>query len=198
MYTISVHLCFIVRWGVPAPRLIHFGLDQNGLVASHSHKGQNSNHRYYDEQDGHTCAHEPRSSHPQVTPLTHVPEVVSHEAAEAQTHTHLIRGGHSDTARGNVRRLLPTNRELSRVVRADAVMVAVVGMADGGAAVVGRPRLRRAAVTRRALQQPLAHVSLQACGRDSESQKTEKADAKGLKYLHSAASKRSVATEMRF
>lgn len=59
--------------------------------------------------------------------------------------------------------LLPANRKRAWVVCADAVMVAVVRMAEGGAAVVRSSGLWRAAVTCLALQQPLADVSLQAC-----------------------------------
>lgn len=139
----SLLLCFFivifVRWGIPAPSLINFGLDQNGFVASHSHKGQNPNHGHDDEQDGHTCAHQPCSSHPQVTPLTHVPEVVSYEAAKAQTRPIIQRpfvGGHKNIVHGHRCVILPANRKVAWVVCADAVMVAVVRMAERGAAVV--------------------------------------------------------------
>ncbi|CAG5928724.1 unnamed protein product [Menidia menidia] len=33
---------------VPAAGLVHFGLDQNGTITSHSHKGQNANNRHQD------------------------------------------------------------------------------------------------------------------------------------------------------
>lgn len=66
---------------VPAARLIHLGLDQNGPVASHRHHGQDADDRHDDEQDGEASAHETRPGHPHVTPLAHVPEVLTHEAS---------------------------------------------------------------------------------------------------------------------
>lgn len=63
----------------------------------------------------------------------------------------------------SVTSFLPTDWKLAWVVRADAMMVAVVGVADRGAAVVWSSRPRDAVVACSALQQPLADVGLQAC-----------------------------------
>lgn len=49
------------------------------------------------------------------------------------------------------------------MVRADAVVVAVVEVAVGRTAVVGGAGLSRTLVTRLALEQPVAHLGLHAC-----------------------------------
>lgn len=56
--------------------------------------------------------------------------------------------------------LLPANGTLAWVVCADAVVVAVVKMADRRAAIVGSVRLGHTIMTRRTLQYPLTHICL--------------------------------------
>lgn len=70
---------------LPAACLVYFGLDQNCSIVAHCHKRQNADDCHYDEQDGKTCAHKTRTSHPHVTSLTHEPEVIACKAADAQT-----------------------------------------------------------------------------------------------------------------
>lgn len=56
--------------------------------------------------------------------------------------------------------LLPANGTLAWVVCADAVVVAVVKMADRRAAVVGSVRLGHTIMTCWTLQYPLTHIRL--------------------------------------
>lgn len=72
----------LCRVCVPAPGLIHFGLDQQGSVPPHSQKRQEANQRHHDEQDGQACRHQPRPGHPDVALVSHVPGVLTCLAAE--------------------------------------------------------------------------------------------------------------------
>lgn len=53
--------------------------------------------------------------------------------------------------------------ELAWVVSTDAVVVAVVRVADRGTAVVRSARLRQTFIASWALQQPVTHITLQTC-----------------------------------
>lgn len=57
---------------------------------------------------------------------------------------------------------VPANWKLAWMVCADAMVVAVIKVAGGGTAVVGSAGLGDTFVPRWALQQPVAHITLQS------------------------------------
>lgn len=98
-------------------------------------------------------------SHPHVTLLTHIPEVLSYKAAKTQTKKHLLAQSsprwterYKISVQACLCVFLPANWKLARVVCTDAVVVAVVKVADRRTAIVPSARLGHTLVTVLALQ----------------------------------------------